>query len=407
MDVIVEQVEGWPGPVHPAAEIFPLMQGDEFAELVQDIKANGLLEWVWVTPAGELLDGRNRVRACIAAGVAVQSRVYEGDDPVAFAISLNLKRRHLTTGQRAAIAADLVPVYATEGLRRMAAGGAAAAPGKPAEKGFADLQNLSTERHNSAQKAADAVGVSARAVSQFKRVEEAAPELADKVRMGEVALDRAEREVKTLEARAREKTRKEESARIANEGTRFEIRRGEFQSVLADLAPGSVDLIITDPPYGDNFTHLYGDLAQFANDKLKPGGSCVAYVGQANLPGVLDQMQQHLRYWWTLALIHKHGGQQLPGKWIMVEWKPLIWFVKDHRSGKVYVADRMAGSKPRKDLHEWAQGVDEIAYLIERLTEAGGLVVDPFAGSGSFGYAAKELGRHFIGAESGQHKDAR
>lgn len=118
-------------------------------------------------------------------------------------------------------------------------------------------------------------------------------------------------------------------------------------------------------------------------------------------------MGSHLRYWWTLALIHKHGGQQLPGKWVMVEWKPLVWFVKETRAGREYVADRMAGSRPRKELHEWAQGVDEVAYLIEKTTEAGGLVVDPFAGSGSFGHAAKSLGRHFIGAESGDHRDAR
>jgi DNA modification methylase len=118
-------------------------------------------------------------------------------------------------------------------------------------------------------------------------------------------------------------------------------------------------------------------------------------------------MGRHLRYWWTLALVHKHGAQQLPGKWVMIEWKPVVWFVKDHRSGRLYVADRMSGSKPRKDLHEWAQGVDEVSYLIEQLTDAGQLVVDPFAGSGSFGYAAIELGRHFIGAENGSHEDAR
>ena len=227
MDVIVEQVEGWPGPVHPAAEIFPLMQGDEFAELVQDIKANGLLEWVWVTPAGELLDGRNRVRACIAAGVAVQSRVYEGDDPVAFAISLNLKRRHLTTGQRAAIAADLVPVYAAEGLRRMAAGGAAAAPGKPAQKGFADLQNLSTERHNSVQKAADAVGVSGRAVSQFKRLAAVDPSLADDVRAGKVPLNKAE-----AKARAIEGARRAESE-----------QDGRLQAMIARLDAGEIIVV--------------------------------------------------------------------------------------------------------------------------------------------------------------------
>ena len=220
-------------------------------------------------------------------------------------------------------------------------------------------------------------------------------------------LKRESRQEKQIHARERDQRRLEEAKKSAEDGTTFEIRRGDFRDVLNDLEDGSVDLVVTDPPYGDNFTALYGDLAKWASAKLKPGGSLVAYVGQANLPDVLALMSDHLRYWWTLALVHKHGAQQLPGKWVMVEWKPVVWFVKDHRSGRLYVADRMSGSKPRKDLHEWAQGVDEVAYLIEQLTDAGQLVVDPFAGSGSFGHAALDLGRHFIGAENGSHEDAR
>jgi 16S rRNA G966 N2-methylase RsmD len=220
-------------------------------------------------------------------------------------------------------------------------------------------------------------------------------------------LKRESRQEKQIHARARDERRLEDARNSAELGTTFDIRRGNFQDVLADVEDGSVDLVVTDPPYGDNFTQLYEDLAQWASAKLKPGGSLVAYVGQANLPDVLSVMGRHLRYWWTLALVHKHGAQQLPGKWVMIEWKPVVWFVKDHRSGRLYVADRMSGSKPRKDLHEWAQGVDEVSYLIEQLTDAGQLVVDPFAGSGSFGYAALELGRHFIGAENGSHEDAR
>ena len=220
-------------------------------------------------------------------------------------------------------------------------------------------------------------------------------------------LKRESRQEKQIHARARDERRLEDARTSAELGTTFDIRRGNFQEVLTDVEDGSVDLVVTDPPYGDNFTQLYEDLAKWASAKLKPGGSLVAYVGQANLPDVLSVMGRHLRYWWTLALVHKHGAQQLPGKWVMIEWKPVVWFVKDHRSGRLYVADRMSGSKPRKDLHEWAQGVDEVSYLIEQLTDAGQLVVDPFAGSGSFGYAAIELGRHFIGAENGSHEDAR
>lgn len=178
-----------------------------------------------------------------------------------------------------------------------------------------------------------------------------------------------------------------------------EVRAGDFREALADLPDGSVDLILTDPPYGDAAVPSYKHLAEFAARKLKPGGSLVCYTGQSILPYVYSALSGHLRYWWTFSLDHNHGGQQLPGKWVMVEWKPLVWYVRDHRDGQSYVADKVRGSKPDKDAHEWAQGIDEVFYLIEQLTRPDDLIVDPFAGSGAFGKAALSLGRRFIGAD--------
>lgn len=178
-----------------------------------------------------------------------------------------------------------------------------------------------------------------------------------------------------------------------------EIREGDFREALADLPDGSVDLILTDPPYGDAAVSSYEQVAEFAARKLKPGGSLICYAGQSTLPDVLSVMGNHLRYWWTLKLDHNHGGQQLAGKWVMVEWKPLLWYVRDHRGGQTYVADGLRGTRPDKESHEWAQGIDEVFHLIEQLTDPDGLVVDPFAGSGSFGKAALALGRRFIGAD--------
>src|SRR4051794_1814510 len=90
---------------HPLADIFPLMEGADCEELVADVRAHGVREpWLY---QGEILDGRNRYLAAIAAGVPCPTRIYEGDDPVGFVISLNLKRRHLDTSQRAMIAAKL------------------------------------------------------------------------------------------------------------------------------------------------------------------------------------------------------------------------------------------------------------------------------------------------------------
>ena len=87
---------------HPAAEIFPLMEGAEFDELVADIKTYGLRQPIALL-GEKILDGRNRYRACIAAGYKPYGhdfRKLPAVDPVAYVISANIHRRHLTAEQK-------------------------------------------------------------------------------------------------------------------------------------------------------------------------------------------------------------------------------------------------------------------------------------------------------------------
>jgi ParB-like chromosome segregation protein Spo0J len=93
-------------PFHPLAELFPLMEGEDYAALVADIRAHGLREPA-VVYENQLLDGRNRQRACLETGEVLRTRPLTGDDPLEFVLSANLHRRHLNESQRAMVAAKL------------------------------------------------------------------------------------------------------------------------------------------------------------------------------------------------------------------------------------------------------------------------------------------------------------
>ena len=107
--------------VHPAADVFPMMSDEELAVLGENIKKNGLTSPVvfWLIPDGKgennpdtnldgsnrfLLDGRNRLEAMERVGLDdldyFDDIVVTGD-PVAYVISANIHRRHLTKQQQA------------------------------------------------------------------------------------------------------------------------------------------------------------------------------------------------------------------------------------------------------------------------------------------------------------------
>lgn len=94
--------------VHPAAAVLPLVEGAEFEELVASIRENGLRHPI-VMLNGQILDGRNRARACALAGVEPRKVEWSGEPgtEAAYVIDVNLRRRHLDASQRAMLAARI------------------------------------------------------------------------------------------------------------------------------------------------------------------------------------------------------------------------------------------------------------------------------------------------------------
>lgn len=96
--------------VHPAATLFPMLAGEAFAELVQDVRQHGVREPVTLDATGRLLDGRNRYAAAKLAGIECPTVIHTGTEAAAVALitSANMRRRHLDVPQRAMIAARLL-----------------------------------------------------------------------------------------------------------------------------------------------------------------------------------------------------------------------------------------------------------------------------------------------------------
>jgi len=203
---------------HEIANVWPLLDDDKLQELAADIRANGLVNPIW-TYEGKVLDGRNRYKACLLANVTPKFNEYKGDEPTAFAVSMNDKRRHMNKGQLGAIGAELEPYFAKDAKRRQAAAikerdeKGRAKPvvekipqlvdSKPKESNAKEqaikdqyVAGKSIEKAaNARQEAAKSVGVNDRYVQDAKKVKQEAPEVFEKLKAGKITMQDAKREV--------------------------------------------------------------------------------------------------------------------------------------------------------------------------------------------------------------------
>jgi N6-adenosine-specific RNA methylase IME4 len=184
--------------VHPAAKLMPLLKGDELDELVEDIRKNGQRHPV-VMFQNMVLDGRNRLEACRRLKLEPKTVewVAKGMSPTAYVVSTNIARRHLTPSQKAAIAAELEPLFAAEAKKRQRdAGGDKRSETAKRRKAEAEPKGKAAKRPAAAD-AAKVTGASTRSVERAAAVKKADPKLFEKVKDGELTVKQAERSIRT------------------------------------------------------------------------------------------------------------------------------------------------------------------------------------------------------------------
>lgn len=410
---------------HPVANLFPMMTGDEYEALKADIAANGLLEPIWLHPDGRILDGRNRYIACCDLGIEPRFRTWNGrGSEIDFVVSLNLHRRHLTAGQRAMVATDILPLKEAEARERMTAGVNQHTPPEKIPEGI----NGDARDH-----AAALVGVNGRYVSDAKRISENAPDLAEEIRAGKKNIPYARRVLaaRQSEERARERAQEPDTETPAN------VRLIVGDALNIDLPDESVDVFITSPPYnlGDDPWPMGGHGREQRNDGIgyqdaledgqyqewqlavldelyrlaKPGASLFYNHKARTRNGVLLHPMTWLvnvRGWtirqeiiWDREVTHNHSATLF---WPVDE--RIYWLTKGKPSlygGSIGISTVWRFHGPQPFTWHPAPFSEELPRrCLQAIGGQGGLtVLDPFAGSCTTVKVAADMGHEAIGVD--------
>ena len=182
---------------HPAAGIFPLLEGEELEALAADIREKGLMIPIDLFE-GQIIDGRNRYRACLLSGHGLGAEdivdatpvVQQVGGPVAYVLSMD-NRRHMEKSQRAMCAARAKPLLAEEAKQRQKAAG-----GDRKSESAKSVKELVPEpiKGQARDKAGERFNVSGKTVDAAAKVlAKGAPEVVKAVDSGKVSVKAAAR----------------------------------------------------------------------------------------------------------------------------------------------------------------------------------------------------------------------
>jgi len=401
------------------------LRPEELAELERSVLEEGIRDplVVW-RRNGQLIlvDGHHRYELAKKHGLSFQivERQFDSLDEVLIWIDRNqLARRNLTDEQRAVVIGRLYKALKKE-------------PHRPKKDENGENFAPFSGSHATARAVAEQVGVNEKTVRNAAKFTEAvealqqvSPKAAEVVLRGEVKdaltnlhlvpaeamsfvaeqITNGERSIKrAMEkwgALQREKRLKEKMAEVLPKPTQpFELYCCDIHDAHKFVAAESVDLIVTDPPYGREHLHLYDALAKFAVHALKEGGICVVMCGVRYLREVMETLSRHLNYVWTLTYLTPGQHNKLFPFRVINAWKPVLYFVKGELvEDAQWVFDVIESPQPEKTDHEWQQNLEAFTELVKRFARPNAVVCDPFCGTGTTGVAALANGCRFIGLD--------
>ena len=164
------------------------------------------------------------------------------------------------------------------------------------------------------------------------------------------------------------------------------LYQGDCLEVLKTLDAGSVDAVVTDPPYPDYHAELY---RQTPIDFLRawPCRQLVFWSAKVDFP--LDYTAIHI---WDKKVGCGSEYERIFERNGAHNFKMLRHYLINSTVAANYTGDTFTGHKSQKPLALMVE-------MLGRFVPEGATVLDPFMGSGTTGVACVQTGRNFIGIE--------
>jgi len=199
------------------------------------------------------------------------------------------------------------------------------------------------------------------------------------------------------------------------------VHHNDATSLIELIGTATLDLIVTDPPYGvgtqvsqhndreEKFREIVGasqidaTWIRPAYAALKEGGALYVFCKWVNI----DIWTRHIRAAgfdvknWLVWDKGQHGSGDLQGSYAP-QHEMIVFSSKGRhllRGNRLPDIVRLQKVHPTQLVHPYEKPIRLLQMLIKASSDDGGFVCDPFAGSGTTLYAAKELGRRYIGGD--------
>lgn len=164
---------------------------------------------------------------------------------------------------------------------------------------------------------------------------------------------------------------------------------------------GSLDLILTDPPWAFKHKIDWEDFARLACQWIKAHGVIAILMGDKAIGPMVTAFGKHLYWQRPIHVIYANRPQPEPdGTNSRASLIGLFTRPEDKDHTFVRLDDVIHSHGPEKDLHPWQASLDVMENVIEQLTKPGELVADLFGcGSGTTLVAAHHFQRRWIGCD--------